>query len=128
MNLDEAIKHAEEAGIRLSSDCKTKECGLEHIQLADWLKDYKSLKTRYQHLASDFSNYKRRMEENIESIKKDSNKEIILKLMTIVDDMERLMKLCHLNELSYNPRDDIDVITSGFQIIYENLIKLIESE
>ena len=68
------------------------------------------------------------MEENIESIKKDSNKEIILKLMTIVDDMERLMKQCHLNELSYNPRDDIDVITSGFQIIYENLIKLIESE
>ena len=49
MNLDEAITHAEEAGIRLSSDCKTKECGL----------------------ASDFSNYKRRMEENIESIKKD---------------------------------------------------------
>ena len=128
MNLDEAITHAEEAGIRLSSDCKTKECGLEHIQLANWLKDYRSLKTRYQHLASDFSNYKRRMEENIESIKKDSNKEIILKLMTIVDDMERLMKQCHLNELSYNPRDDIDIITSGFQMIYENLIKLIESE
>ena len=128
MNLDEAITHTEKAEIRLSSDCKTKECGLEHIQLADWLKDYKSLKTRYQHLASDFSNYKRRMEENIESIKKDSNKEIILKLLTIVDDMERLMKQCHLNELSYNPRDDIDVITSGFQIIYENLIKLIESE
>ena len=92
MNLDESITHAEEAGIRLSSDCKTKECGLEHIQLANWLKDYKSLKTRYQYLASDFSNYKRRMEENIESIKKDSNKEIVLKLLTIVDDMERLMK------------------------------------
>lgn len=128
MNLDEAITHAEEAGIRLSSDCKTKECGLEHIQLANWLKDYRSLKTKYQHLASDFSNYKRRIEENIESIKKNSNKEIILKLMTIADDIERLMKQCHLNELSYNPRDDIDIITSGFQMIYENLIKLIESE
>ena len=96
MNLDEAITHAEEAGIRLSSDCKTKECGLEHIQLANWLKDYRSLKTKYQHLASDFSNYKRIMEENIESIKKDSNKEIILKVMTIVDDMDRLMNKCHL--------------------------------
>lgn len=127
MNLDEAITHAEEAGIRLSSDCKTKECGLEHIQLANWLKDYRSLKTKYQHLASDFSNYKRRIEENIESIKENSNKEIILKLITIADDMERLMKQCHLNELSYNPRDDIDIITSEFQIIYENLIKLIES-
>ena len=128
MNLDEAITHAEEAGNRLSSECKTKECGTEHIQLANWLKDYKSLKNRYQYLASDFSNYKRRMEENIESIKKDSNKEIILKLLTIVDDMDRLMKHCHLNELSYNPKDDIDVITSGFQMIYENLIKLLESE
>ena len=68
------------------------------------------------------------MEESSESIKKDANKEIILKLMTIVDDMERLMRQCHLNELSYNRRDDIDVITSGFQMIYENLIKLLESE
>lgn len=66
--------------------------------------------------------------KNIESIKKDSNKEIVLKLLSTVDDMERLMKQCHLNELSYNPRVDIDVITSGFQIIYENLIKLLESE
>ena len=38
------------------------------------------------------------------------------------------MKHCHLNELSYNHRDDIDVITSEFQMIYENLIKLLESE
>ena len=128
MNLDEAIKHAEEAGIRLSSDCKTKECGLEHIQLANWLKDYRSLKTRYQHLASDFSNYKRRTEESSGMIKKEANKDLILKFLNIVDDMDRLMTQCHLNELSYNPRDNIDVITSGFQMIYENLIKLLESE
>lgn len=128
MNLDEAITHAEEAGIRLSSDCKTKECGIEHIQLANWLKDYKSLKTRYQYLASDFSNYKRRTEENLSTIKKEVNKDLLLKYLNIVDDMDRLMIQCHLNDLSYNPKDNIDIITSGFQMIYENLIKLLESE
>lgn len=128
MNLDEAITHAEEVGRRFSSDCKTKECGVEHIQLANWLKDYKTLKTRYQYLSSDFSNYKRRTEENLGMIRKEANKDLILKFLTIVDDMDRLMTQCYLNDLSYNPKDDIDVITSGFQLIYENLIKILKSE
>lgn len=130
MTLDEAIKHAEDTGKLMTRQCGNKQfsCGIEHLQLANWLKDYKSLTTKYQYLASDFSNYKRRTEENIDSIKKESNKEIILKLLNTVDDMERLMKQCHLNELSYDPKDNIDVITSGFQMIYENLIKILESE
>lgn len=128
MNLNEAITHAEEVENRLSSDCKSKECGAEHVQLANWLKDYNSLKTRYQYLASDFSNYKRRTEEKLSTIKKEANKDLILKFLNIVDDMNRLMIQCYLNDLSYNPRDNIDVITSGFQLIYENLIKVLESE
>lgn len=131
MTLDEAINHAYnvyDASKRLSANCDTKSCGMEHLQLANWLNDYKSLTMKYQYLASDFSNYKRRTEENNNLIKKESNKEIVLKLLNTVDDMERLMKQCHLNELSHDIRSDIDGITSGFQMIYENLIKLLESE
>ncbi|SFM09607.1 hypothetical protein SAMN04490355_104052 [Pelosinus propionicus DSM 13327] len=39
MNLDDAIKHAEEQGEN-ERDCH---CAAEHRQLAEWLKDYKRL-------------------------------------------------------------------------------------
>ena len=89
---------------------------------------YKELEKRYKYLAADFLNYKRRSEENLSSIKNEANKSLIFKLLITVDDMERLMQQCYLNELSYDPIDNINAITSGFQMIYENLIKLLESE
>lgn len=44
MTLDEAIKHCEEIA---ESQCD--ECGLEHKQLAEWLKDYRNMKFHEQH-------------------------------------------------------------------------------
>ena len=38
MTLDEAIKHCEEKG------CNNTECAKDHVQLAIWLKDYKTMK------------------------------------------------------------------------------------
>ena len=40
MNLDEAIKHCEEEADILAGS----ECGLDHAQLASWLKDYKHMR------------------------------------------------------------------------------------
>lgn len=40
MTLDEAIKHAEE----VSETCVNRDCGLEHKQLAGWLKELKELR------------------------------------------------------------------------------------
>jgi hypothetical protein len=34
MTLDEAIEHAEDVGTKLMNECKTKQCSLEHLQLA----------------------------------------------------------------------------------------------
>jgi hypothetical protein len=44
MTLEEAIQHAEDVGSKLMLNCETKQCGLEHIQLANWLKELKELK------------------------------------------------------------------------------------
>ena len=48
MDLDFAIKHAEEAAARMASSCdaKERECGKEHQQLANWLKELRTLRTR----------------------------------------------------------------------------------
>lgn len=42
MNLDEAIKHCDEEADMLAGS----ECGLDHAQLATWLRDYKQLKAQ----------------------------------------------------------------------------------
>ena len=47
MTLDEAIAHAGEAGRRMLSECGTNACGLEHIQLRDWLSELKEFRRRY---------------------------------------------------------------------------------
>lgn len=45
MTLDEAIKHCEEV-----ADSKCDECGAEHRQLAEWLKELKELRGKYARL------------------------------------------------------------------------------
>lgn len=40
MNLEEAIKHAEDK----SKNHEKNSCAAEHKQLADWLKDYRNIK------------------------------------------------------------------------------------
>lgn len=46
MTLDEAIQHAEEVAM---SGCT--ECHKEHGQLAEWLKDYREMKSKYAPVA-----------------------------------------------------------------------------
>lgn len=41
MTLEEAIKHCEE----VASSCNNKDCALDHRQLAEWLKELKSLRS-----------------------------------------------------------------------------------
>lgn len=48
MNLDEAIKHCDEEADILAGS----ECGLDHAQLATWLRDYKRLKAQHANAPS----------------------------------------------------------------------------
>jgi len=41
LTIDEAIRHC----LNVAETCTVKECAGDHRQLADWLKDYKRLKT-----------------------------------------------------------------------------------
>jgi len=43
MTLDEAIKHADE----VSETCDNRDCGLEHKQLASWLRELKELRNKH---------------------------------------------------------------------------------
>lgn len=43
MTLDEAVVHARETAFSKMMKCDTRQCGLEHLQLAKWLEELKSL-------------------------------------------------------------------------------------
>jgi len=47
MTLDEAIAHADEIGRSMLGECSTNACGLEHIQLRDWLEELKEFRSKY---------------------------------------------------------------------------------
>ena len=50
MTLDEAIKHCEEVAIEYEAKGECFECGKEHRQLAEWLKELKKYKEIKEHL------------------------------------------------------------------------------
>ena len=56
MTLDEAIKHCEE-----KAQCGTA-CGMEHKQLAEWLKELKIIRKKYIKLKKENENLKERNE------------------------------------------------------------------
>lgn len=55
MTIDEAITHAEAAGKEMIKrcDCKDRYCGLEHLQLAEWLKELKDLRQRFAEVKAE---------------------------------------------------------------------------
>ena len=47
MELEEAIKHARDVGIKMACSKNTKECGKEHLQLAAWLEELLQFRKAY---------------------------------------------------------------------------------
>lgn len=54
MNLDEAIEHALEKAEELMKNQNTCECGKEHLQLAEWLKELEVLREHFYKLNYNF--------------------------------------------------------------------------
>ena len=47
MDLDDAISHARDVGLKMALKCETRECGEEHLQLAKWLEELKLYRKHY---------------------------------------------------------------------------------
>lgn len=75
-------------------------------------------KDDYVRLAADFYNFKKRTARDKADVINQANKDVILDLLGIVDDMERLL----------TASDGTGPLDSGFKMIYDNLIKLLDAE
>ena len=92
MTIDEAIKHCEEVAERYermedSHDDKLKEeclqCAADHRQLAEWLTDYKELKTKY----SDVQEKIREIRGYLEFAEEHMNVLGVLEALDIIKDL-----------------------------------------
>lgn len=136
LTIDEAIEHATEVGNRDDSAC----CQ-QHMQLANWLKELKELKQTHKYLAADFDNYKKRVLNEKDTIAFETKSKMLIDILRCVDDMERLLRSCkeNMSKVNLNNPDRVSVKEvksesardheyTGFKLIYENLIKLLESK
>lgn len=83
-------------------------------------KQNEALKDQLLRKAADFENYKRRIENDIISITKFANEELIEKLLPILDDFERFLEHSKNEDNSNNP------FYKGVELIYNKLSKLLE--
>lgn len=92
---------------------------------ADWAEEIAGLqeeliieRDRNLRTLADFKNYRRRVENEGNILAEKNKKEIMLSLLNIVDDMEKALQAASNAEIP---------LVKGVQLIYQNLLTLLES-
>lgn len=82
----------------------------------------KDLESKLLYKDAELINYRKRKDEEVSNMLKYSNSEIILELLTVVDDLERAIKIDD-NVLD----DELSKFLNGFKMIYSRLIKILDT-
>jgi molecular chaperone GrpE len=81
----------------------------------------KNLQDKILRISADRENMRRRQEEEISRIRKFEGEDILKKLLPIIDNFERAIKLD-----DNNLDDELSKFLSGFKMIYTNLVNILE--
>jgi molecular chaperone GrpE len=84
------------------------------------------LKDQLLRKAAEFENYKKRSENDYQSLIKYSNEELIAKLLPIVDDFERSLKMGRGDAIRLEESGDGASFVRGVELIYNKLLKTLE--
>ena len=74
-------------------------------------------------ITADYQNMKRRAEEELAKAYKYDGEEVIIELLTIVDNFERAIKLDDTNLT-----DELSKFLEGFKMIYTNLVNILNNK
>lgn len=93
----------------------------ENAALQACKKELADYKERYAYLMSDFENHRRReATETVNRIAR-AQSSLLLEILSVVDNFERAFA-----ESSQNTQEDTQKRLAGFELIYKNLLKLLE--
>lgn len=82
------------------------------------IEDYEKLKNSFQRLQADFTNYKRRQENEKADIYKFSTEKLVLKVLPVLDNLERAI----------NDIKEENTFTDGVKLIKNDLEKVLKDE
>lgn len=85
-------------------------------------KKIKELEDKILYKDAELINYRKRKDEEVSSMLKYANSDIILEVLSVVDDLERAIMLDD-NVLD----DEVSKFLSGIKMIYSRLLKILES-
>ena len=85
-------------------------------------KENTNLNDKVLRLSAEMQNMRRRYDEEINKICKYEGEELVIKLLTIIDNFEREIKLDD-RDLT----DELSKFLSGFKMIYTNLLSILEA-
>ena len=85
-------------------------------------KENTNLNDKVLRLSAEMQNMRRRYDEEINKICKYEGEELVIKLLTIIDNFERAIKLDD-RDLT----DELSKFLSGFKMIYTNLLSILEA-
>lgn len=91
----------------------------------DIIEEYKAkvaqLEDRFLRLVAEFDNYKKRTARQFEDITKNSNENIIVRVLSVIDDFERALA-------AGRESTDYNSLLAGTELIYQNLYSVLKKE
>lgn len=90
----------------------------EETELEDELGEFKD---KYLRLYSEFENFRRRTAKEKLEFMKTANQDIIVDLLSVVDDFERAQQ-------SFEKAEDVEAVKEGIGLIYTKLVKILEQK
>jgi molecular chaperone GrpE len=92
--------------------------GAERKALDAAQREAESLKDQFLRKAAEFENYKRRMETELRSVIENASERLIVDLLPVLDDFDRLLK-------SSKEETSVDALRQGFELIANKLNKIL---
>lgn len=98
------------------------EVGSLNAKLADFEKNLNQYKDQLLRKAADFENYKKRIENDYANLVKFANEELLEKLLPVLDDFERSLKV----KKSEDSTVDNESIIKGVELIFSKFKRILE--
>lgn len=92
----------------------------ENCELEDCKKQIEELKDKYLRQAAEFDNYRKRIIREKTELIQNGGENVINSLLPVIDDFERAIK-------NNEKAEDIETLKKGVELIYQKLVKALET-
>lgn len=99
------------------SHCECDDCNCENSEITELKEQVAELTDKLQRAQAEVINFKRRKEEEVSTLLRYCNKDVLLKMVAIADNFERAIMMD-----DDNLADEVSKFLEGFKMIYANLI------